>query len=451
MKNRPVVVASAALVAVAALPAAATLTTAEAPRSTSNLELVDTGNITGPGGTDIEFFSRTLDAYKTSADGELITPGAPVERHFALVGNQRSGAKIVDITEPEKPFVASAIQGCTVGQGDPQVSRDGMLATIAYQTSGTCITVNGDPVKKGSAIVDLRDVYDPKVIGGAPETQGAHNNTLHPDGRYLYISTSALTTQPLVGTTSRVPVYDLAGWDTHDASTGPFAPTKVMDFAVPANGPHDIRFSDDGKRAYFAGISAYHIVNTENPQKPAVISSIVPPGGTIGHDTLVTPDKRFLFLGDEGGGGGTYPCPGGAVYAYDLTDERAPILLGATEAGGGPVVARNLTETPGATHTGGCTSHVMELNPDKKSFTIAWYVLGTRVFDFSSFYNADGTPKTAAGISAAFGEYGVGLVEKAYMVPDKANTWSAKQYAKVPGYIFSDDQALGLYVTKIKQ
>ncbi len=36
------------------------------------------------------------------------------------------------------------------------------------------------------------------------------------------------------------------------------------------------------------------------------------------------------------------------------------------------------------------------------------------------------------------------------MIPDNANTWSAKQYAKVPGYIFSDDLNLGFYVTKIK-
>jgi hypothetical protein len=446
MKCRPVAIASAALLALAAVPAAAGIMTAEAPRNTPNLELVASG-ITGPGGTDIEFFSRTLDAYKTSADSALVTAGAPVERHFALVGNQTSGAKIVDITIPEQPFIASAIQDCTVGQGDPQVSKDGTLATIAYQTSGSCRTVNGDTVKKGSAIVDLRDVYDPKVIGGAPETQGSHNNTLHPGGRYLYISTSALA--PSNAPNTRIPVYDLQGWQDWEA-TGGFSPKHVTNFMVPVNGPHDIRFSDDGKRAYFAGVSAYHIVNTENPEKPALISSITPPGGTIGHDTLVTPDKRFLFLGDEAGGGGLYPCPGGAVYAYDLADERAPLLLGATVAGGGPVFNRNLTETPGTTGTGGCTSHVMELNPDKKSFTIAWYVLGTRVFDFSSFYNADGTPKTAAGISAAWGQYGVGLVEKAYMVPEKANTWSAKQYGKVPGYIFSDDIALGLYVSKIK-
>ena len=435
MRISKIIIAVAAVLAL--LPAGAIASQdAAAPRATSNLELV--AQITGAGGTDIEFFSRTLSEYRT-ATGEIIVPPAPVERHFGLVGNQTSGAKIVDITEPETPFTVATLSGCKVGQGDPQVTADGMIAAIAYQTSGSCKTAAGKTVPKGSAIVDLSNVYEPLVVGSAPETQGSHNNTIHPSGKYLYISSSA--TAPSNGTDTRIPIYDISD---------PTAPVKVKDFLVPGNGPHDIRFSADGKRAYFAGISMFHIVNTENPANPSVVSRIVPPGGSIGHDTLVTRDGRFLFLGDEGGGGGTYPCPGGAIYVYDLTNEAAPLLLGAAEAGGGPVIARNIDEVPGPQVTGGCTSHVMELNPDGKSLTIGWYRLGTRIFDFSSFYNADGTAKAAGNIAAAWGSHGVGLVETGFMIPDNANTWSAKQYAKVPGYIFSDDLNLGLYVTKIK-
>lgn len=404
-------------------------------RHSDNLELV--AQIPGEGGTDIEFFSRELATYR-QADGSFVTPAAPVVRHFAFVGNQRSGAFFVDITDPENPYEVSRMQDCTVGQGDPQVNADGTLGAIALQTSGWCRLVNGRNARNGSIIVDLTDPYDPLAVGNAPEAAGSHNNTLHPEGRYLYISTSALV--PNSGSNARVPIYDLAD---------PTAPKLVQNFTVPGNGPHDIRFSDDGKRAYLAGISAYHILNTEDPENPILISSIVPPGGSIGHDTLITPDKRFLFLGDEAGGGGTYPCPGGAIYVYDLLDERAPVLLGAAEAGGGPVFHRHIDELPGPTGLGGCTSHVMELNPDKQSLTLGWYRLGTRIFDFSSFYNPDGTPKTPAGIAAAWGRFGVGLVETGYMVPEGANTWSAKQYAEVPGYIFSDDLALGFYVTKI--
>jgi hypothetical protein len=91
----------------------------------------------------------------------------------------------------------------------------------------------------------------------------------------------------------------------------------------------------------------------------------------------------------------------------------------------------------------------MDLNPNKKSFTIGWYQAGTRTFDFSGLYNADGTPNPQQGL--AWGAHGVGPVrESGWIIPQGANTWSAKQYAGVPGYIFSDDLNLGLYVTKIK-
>lgn len=419
----------AAIVVVAFAAVPALQAGAAEPRSSDNLELV--ADIPGAGGTDIEFFSRTLASY-VDASGATVTPPEPVERHFAFVGNQVQGAKIVDITQPEQPFVASAVKGCTVGQGDPQITRDGMLAALAFQTSGRCTTFDGVNVPKGSALIDLSDVYEPRVVGSAPEPNGSHNQSIHPGGDYLYISTS--------GRGSVIPIYDISD---------PTNPVRVKLFA-PGGAPHDIRFSDDGKRAYLAGPGqSFRIVNTEDPANPTVIHTITA-ASTIGHDTLITPDKRFLFAGEELAGGGTAPCPGGAIYVYDLLDETDPQLLGAAWAGGGPVTKRLIDEVPGPTGLGGCTSHVMELNPDKKSLTIGWYGLGTRVFDFSSFYNADGTAKSSGVIAASWGQFGTGLVETGYMIPDGANTWSAKQYAKVPGYIFSDDLNLGLYVTKIK-
>jgi hypothetical protein len=405
---------------------------ADAPRHSPNLELVAT--IPG-GGTDLEFFSRTLATYK-AADGTMVTPLEPVERHFSLVGSPGQGPRIVDITAPEQPYVAAVVPNCKINQGDVQVTRDGMVAAIARQGSGTCRTVTGRTLSNGSAIVDLADVYNPQVVGLAPEASGSHNHTIHPSGDYLYISTSNITTDS--GTNAEVPIYDIAD---------PANPKLVKTWVTPGNAPHDIRFSEDGTRAYMAGISQYRIVDTSNPVDPKLISTIVPPGGTIGHDTLVTRDKAFLFLGDEAGGGAPYPCPGGAIYVYDIRNEANPVLLGAGEAGGGPVIGRNLDEVPGPARVGGCTSHVMELNPDGKSLTLGWYVLGTRTFSFAGLYNPDGTPKPGPALS--WGSNGVGLVETGYMIPDNASTWAAKQYAKVPGYIFSND-SIGFYVTKIK-
>lgn len=415
------------------LPASAT----DAARSSANLEMV--ARIGGIGGSDIEFFSRTLPTYK-EGDGSMVTPAEQVERHFAFVGSY-GAARIVDITSPEQPYVVATMENCAMGQGDVQVRADGMLAAIAKQGSGTCRVAGpgGKALSAGSAIVDLTDVYAPTVVGLAEAAGGSHNHTLTPDGRYLYISNCA----PVCASPTHVPIFDLAD---------PSKPVLVKNWAMTGSSPHDIRFSPDGKRAYMAGISTYRIVNTEDPRNPQVISEIVPPGGTIGHDTLVTPDKAFLFLGDEAGGGSAYPCPGGAIYAYDIRNEAAPIFLGLAEAGGGPIVGRAIDEVPPAgANVGACTSHVMELNPDKKSLTIGWYVLGTRTFSFASFYNPDGTPKAPGAIAAAWGKYGVGLVETGWIIPDSTNTWAAKQYAKVPGYIFSNAGGTGggLYVTKI--
>ena len=432
MTAKPLRLLIAACTALALLPAVASATSDSAPpRASSNLELVT--QIPGAGGTDLEFFSRDLLTYIDAA-GVPVTSETPVRRHFAMVGNQTSGAKIYDVTDPTAPYLASAIKNCTVGQGDVQVTKDGTLAAIAYATSGSCRTFEGRIVKKGSALVDLTDVYNPRVVGGAAEGLGSHNNTLHPSGKYLYISTSGIAERD-----ARVPIYDISD---------PAAPRLVKVWNTPGNSPHDVRFSADGKRAYMAGISQYRIVDTSDPENPKLISTIVPPGGSIGHDVVVSNDGAFLFLGDEAGGGATYPCPGGAVYAYDIRNEAVPVLLGAAQAGVGPVTGRQIDE-PAVGSPGSCTSHVMDLNPDGRSITLGWYTGGTRMFSFASFYDAAGQPKP--GPALAWGKNGIGLVESGYMVPEGADTWSAKQYSELPGYIFSDDQNLGLYVTRIKQ
>jgi hypothetical protein len=438
-----------------AVPAGAGTNDVPEYRSSDNLELIDQYHTTttgsGGGGTDLEFFTRELREW-VDVEGTrhvLDEEDPPVTRHFALVGNWTNGSggpTVIDITNPEDTYIVSRVPSCTPSQGDIQVRADGMVAAIAKQ-GGTCTVVDPDgiprPVGNGSVLVDLADVYDPRAVGHALHNTSGHNNTIHPSGDYLYISSSGKTPPT-------VPIYDI---------TDPTNPVKVRDLTFPdGNSPHDIRFSDDGTRAYMAGVNRYRIVDTTDPENPTQISSFQAggtdsPGSTIGHDALVSPDGRFLFLGDELNGGGTAPCPGGAIYTYDLEDETAPRLIGMAWAGGGPVTSLQAVDHPdNAGAVGGCTSHVMDMNPDGKSLSIGWYVLGTRTFSWESLYNADGTPKDVSGVTLTWGSLstGDGLVETGYMIPATANTWSAKQYSEVPGYIFSDDLTHGFYVTKIK-
>ena len=431
-----------ALTALLAVPlGGAALAGAEEPlpkaRSGGGLELV--AQLPGTGGTDLEFLSRDLKRYRNAAGEMVANSGKDKRRHFAVVGSETKNAEIVDITNPLKPFVAAEIP-CTLSQGDIQVSSERSLVIMANGTSKAaqdCLyrdaaTGEMKPTPPGSAIVDIRNIYAPKVIGAAPTPSGSHNQSLMPGGRYLYIDTSEI-----VEAGSYVPIYDLKD---------PSRPKLAGEYRGPGNSPHDIRFNAKGTRAYTAGVSSFQILDTTNPIKPTMVSAFFPPGATIGHDVVVSPDGAFLFAGDEAGGGLPYPCPGGAVHTYDIRNEANPVYLGQTFAATGPVTNRTLESTEvGA--VGACTAHVMDLNPDKKSITLGWYTAGSRVFDFSGLYDAAGKPRTTA--SLAYGGNGTGLVETGFIIPDGANTWSAKQYAPRPGYIFSDDLKLGFYVTKV--
>lgn len=418
-----------ALLVIASLaPIAMPATGSAAPRSSSNIQLV--AEIRDRGGTDLELFSRSVLSYR-DRDGATIVVAEPVRRHFALLGDSNSPVKIADITDPEDPYLASSLTDCVVSQADPQVTADGMLAAIGFQ-SGTCTTAGGRNLTAGSALVDLTDVYAPVIVGGTTASGGSHNNTIHPSGKYLYMSNSNTTT-----TSSTVPIFDISD---------PAAPKLVRNWITRGNSPHDIRFNADGSRAYMAGISQYRIVDTSDPESPVLISTIVPPGGTIGHDALVTADGAFLFLGDEGGGGATYPCPGGPVFVYDIRDETLPVLLGAAEAGIGPVTGRQVDEAF-VGPAGGCTAHVMDMNPDGRSFTLGWYVGGTRSFSFAGLYGPDGAP--APGPALAYGPISQRVVETGYIVPEGGSTWAAKQYRELRGYIFSNDIVRGFYVSKI--
>ena len=64
-----------------------------AARASSNLTCI--AHLPSTGGTDVEFFSRELSSFR-DASGATITPDAPVTRHFALAGNQTTGAQFID-------------------------------------------------------------------------------------------------------------------------------------------------------------------------------------------------------------------------------------------------------------------------------------------------------------------------------------------------------------------
>ena len=154
------------------------------------------------------------------------------------------------------------------------------------------------------------------------------------------------------------------------------------------------------------------------------------PGCSITHDAKFTPNGKSILIGDEGGGGLPYPCPGGAWYFYDFSNGQVPVLTGVYEPGEF-VVARN--HSPGA-----CTSHVFDISDDGTKIAISWYTVGTRYLDISQ----------AIGATVGANRTPTGITECGWYIPDDGDSWSSK-FSTDDRYIFSNDIARGFDIFKI--
>jgi hypothetical protein len=328
----------------------------------------------------------------------------PVTRHFAVVTGL-PGPRIIDVTDPEDPYLVAQVP-CSAT--DVDVRDDGMLAVFATTVCAPAL---------GNAVVSLADPYAPSVLGGARGT--AHHLRLHPGGRFLYLS----------------------GGDIFDLND-PTSPAKVGSWFqnVTSLGHANLSFSTDGARMYSATQPVY-VFDTLDPADPELITSMFAPGMAIIHDTVPTPDRRFLFVSEEATGG----CPHGAVGVWDMDDESNPAFIGQVWAGVGPYTNRENDEMGTGEPSGlACSSHMLSMDPGGRSFSIGWYVAGTRVFDIGGLYQGGPAPALALG----WGTYGVGVVQKGFVKPQGTRTGSAVQYGALPGYVFSADFELGLYVSK---
>ena len=172
-----------------------------------------------PHGTDIEF---------TRIGG----------RQYALAGSYWNGMQIVDITNPRRSRIVS-VYDCGVTQGDVQVFRQAdkpgrTFVAYASDTQGdgtsTCYqeaAALGFEVKKsngtgrnGTFIAEITNPLAPTTVSFVDITQGAHNQTVHPSGNFLYNSNSDLITsyQPAIE------IFDISNFA---------APTKVSELALP--------------------------------------------------------------------------------------------------------------------------------------------------------------------------------------------------------------------------
>ncbi|HVF53400.1 MAG TPA: hypothetical protein VNC78_07290 [Actinomycetota bacterium] len=365
------------------------------------LELI--ANIEYAGGTDMEFIT-------TKGRDYALTGAAPG------VGGAEAGAmRIIDVTDPEKPFLAATLE-CSLYQMDIQVSHDQKTAIMAADSAGgpdACLGVG----LRGFMTVDISNPLKPKPAGFADIANGSHNTTAHPKKPFVYNSSSG----------ENPGVIDI--WSIKN----PKKPELVGSYTNLPSAPHDISFSDDGKMAVVAGGGKnIEILDTTDPSAPTLLTKSVCAGCSLAHDGKFTPDGTHVIIGDEAAGGGTFPCPGGALYFYELNrTPPVPVLV--------PIGIYEPEEVvfaaEGQTAPASCTSHVMDVSPDGTHLAVSWYSAGTRYLDITNM----------TGVT--IGANGNGVKEVGWFIPEGGDSWSSKFY-KGP-YIYSNDILRGFDVFKI--
>ena len=325
------------------------------------------------------------------------------------------GVHVIDITNPAKAKIVATVP-CVVSQGDIQVSYNKKTLLIGHDSAGGPEACTGFG-KVGFITVDISNPVKPKVVGHATG-DGAHNMTAHPKKPYVYVSNSALAPGP---NTSRIQI-----WSIKD----PAKPKLVNQIVSIPHPPHDISFNKDGSEIVTAAISHWDIFDTSDPENPTLKWTGQCPGCSITHDAKFTPDGTHILIGDEGGGGGAYPCPGGAWYVYDYTTGTVPVLTGIYEP------ANFIVNQSGA--AGSCTSHVFKISKDSTKIAISWYTLGTRYLDITS----------AIGVTVGQNAPPTGIVECGWFVPEGSSSWSSK-FTTSERYITSNDINRGFDIYKI--
>lgn len=409
----PRVIASLLLAVVLAVPASAMATglpsfgpatapeDAQAPEPGEGEGLKFIKNLPTGSGTDHEVVKIGTKWYAFASSRETLDDGG--------------GIHVIDVTRPEKAEVITTIP-CVGSQGDVQISHDKKTLLQGHSSTGgpeSCRALG----MTGFQTFDISNPAKPKIMGFG-DSDTAHNLTVHPKKPLVYISIGSLAAVP-----GHIQIWTFKN---------PAKPELVNTFDIMGgHSPHDISFSTDGKWAVTASVDHFDILNTTDPENPSLAFKGQCPGCSITHDAKFTPDGNSILIGDEAGGGATFPCPGGAWYFYDFSTPPLPVLTGVYEPAEF-VVARN--HTPGS----GCTSHVFDISDDGTKVAISWYQVGTRYLDIT----------TAIGATIGPNRTPTGVIECGWYIPDDGNSWSSK-FGPDDRYIFSNDITRGFDIFKI--
>jgi hypothetical protein len=322
-------------------------------------------------------------------DGRIIAVGA----------GQGSGMHFIDVTIPETPILLT-----TLNMPDVQPVHN------VIKIPGTSLVYNTPSTGKGGInhIVDLADPEDPVVVGSFGD-HGCHLTDIRVDLNRAYCAG----------------VQETQIWDITD----PRAPVLVSRIDSPLIALNDQR------------LPALPVLPPQVPPLPPPAPSYGYPVRLYGlhHQAYPSEDGKILLVTDEHAGGGepggcfvsqrdpvtgaTVSTPIGAVWFFDISNEKAPALLSWFSP---PSVAPKYntdTSPPTVTPFPNCTAHIGTLVPGRAQTLIGWYHSGLTLVDFSN-------------------------PTEPYMVTrwnDGTNTWNTKIHE---GWILTGDIARGLDVLK---
>ena len=328
-------------------------------------------------------------------DGTHLVEATIKGREYMFAASQSpSGVaqlRVIDITKPPKPKLVAEID-CGRFQGSLQVSAD--RKTLIVGMDGVSAGGQCSPLPdEGFATVDISDPTRPRPIGFASIPGGSHSTATHPTKPLVY---NAPEGSP-VPDRGAAPVLEV--WSIAD----PSKPKLINSVALPGvHSPHDISFSKDGSMAALANISLFHVLDTRDAANPVVEVTDQCPGCQHSHEARFTPDGKTLVVNDESMSGSGYPCPGGALYFYDVAGQAGSRTVELTGTYAPDDIVLNPAGSPGF-----CTGHVFDISSNGKRLATSWHTGGIRYLDISNHtgYTLGTTWSSGAEAVSEIGSY----------------------------------------------
>ena len=363
--------------------------------------------------------------------------GVAVFGSLAVVPGYGADSAVLDISDPAKPAVLGKFkpqEGLTNHRGATIIAYpDGRLVTVISTGRGLdVVDITNPTMPEGLSTIKIPS-HKVGVIPGTPIVYNAASRGGGPNG-----GTPG-------GGTGITEIYDLSD---------PENPVHVQNWT---NGYscHHVYFWNDVAAKKFRGVCAgsqmAQIWDTADPKNPKVIVSVpIPhgisdqqrPGGVPmmpwAHYGGLSIDGKILIVGDENGGGSSPPgcvaevrtpqgsvsTPIGALWFYDVTNEKSPKLLGWYS----PLNDPRMKATP----TTSCTAHHGRIVPaqGRNMIAMSFYGAGVVLVDFTGI----GTP----------GQPLAKVVDQYAQGSDTWETWYNQ------GYLFTGDLVRGVDVLKFR-